>query len=488
MTRPWLLLSFFLCLGNLLLAQQMEWSNMERFRHRTSYNRIIGSNDYGYYVLRGRGYQLRTRVIIERYRESMGLDFSKKLPTQRGVALINAFVTPSGLILWKSRFNYDSEKLELFVEYLDEEAEKKGPPMTLAIAAPRSYNDDGDFYVTENENKSHFVVLFSEKAPKGKSYLNVQVYNRQLERISSRREVMDYEEKEFQIEQVLIDSAGNAFVLTSGINNEWERGTPERVGNHLHVLNNQNVWYDYYLNFSDTYVNGPIMALDDINHRLSVCALYSHSARSLSAGTMDFVISRQDYSLIHHDLVPFTRDFVSQIAGERVATEGGELQNFVLRNMVFRSDGGYIVFGEEFSVSQESNTYYVNGIAQVSSRSVYIYGKIFMLAIDSKGVQEWSKVISKGQSSVNDYGYYSSFTIFKKKDRIHILFNDKLKGDGGALNYTLKNDESLEQELLFGNQSSFISIVPTESRQLDANTILIPTSKDRKFAFVKITF
>ncbi len=488
MMRPWLLLSILLGLGNILLAQQTEWSNMERFRNRTSYNRIIGSNDYGYYVLRGRGYQLRSRVIIERYRESMGLDFSKKLPNKRGVALVNAFVLPNGLAMWKSRFNYNSEKLELFVEILDPEAEKKGPEIPVTIAAPKNFNDDGDFYVTENENQTHFVVLFTEKAPKGKSYLNVQVYNRRFERITSRREVMDYEENEFQIEQVLVDSLGNAFVLTSGINSEWNRSTPERIGVHLHVLNNANVWYDYYLNFSDTYLNGPIMALDDVNHRVTVCALYSFKSRKLSAGTMDFVISRMDYSLIHHDLVPFTRDFVHDIAGERVADEGGELQDFILRDMVLRSDGGYVLFGEEFTVSQESNTYYVNGIAQVSSRSVYIYGKIFVLAIDAKGIQEWAKVISKGQSSVNDYGYYSSFTIFKKKDSIHILFNDKIKGDGGVLNYTLKNDNTLEQELLFGNQSSFISIVPTESRQLDANTLLIPTSKDRKFAFVKISF
>lgn len=487
MMQRWLLLSLLLCLGNVLMAQQTEWSNLERFRNRTSYNRIIGSNDYGYYVLRGRGYQLRSKVIIERYRESMGQDFSKKLPNQRGVSLVNAFVMPTGLALWKSRFNYDSEKLELFVEMLDPEAEKQGPPFVVAIATPRSYNDDGDFYVTENVSQTHYVVLFSEKAPMGKSYLNVVVFNRQFERISSRREAMDYEEREFQIEQVLVDSVGTAFILTSGINKEMERNTPERVGLHLHVLNNQSVWYDYYLNFSDTYLNGPVMALDDINHRLSVCALYSFKSRNLSAGTMDFVISRKDYSLIHHDLVPFTREFVRDIAGERVAEEGGELQDFNIRKMVFRSDGGYILFGEEFSISQQSYTYYVNGIAQVSSRSVYTYGKIFVLSIDAKGVQDWSKVISKGQSSVNDYGYYSSFTIFKKKDRIHILFNDKLKGNGG-LNYTLRNDNTLEEVLLFGNQSAFISIVPTESRQMDANTMLIPTSKDRKFAFVKIIF
>lgn len=488
MMRRFLLFYLACFLSNIVPAQQVEWSNMERFRNRTSYNRIIGSNEHGYYVLRGKSFQLRSKVIIERYRETMGMDFSKKLPNQRGVALIDAFVISDGLVLWKSRFNYDSEKLELFVEALDPDAEKKGPELIVAIAQPRNYNDDGDFYVKENKAKTHYVVLFTEKAPKGKSYLNVQVYNRRFERISARREAMDYEEKEFQIEQVLVDTLGNAFVLTSGINPEWDRGTPERVGVHLFGLSNMGVWYDYYLNFADTYLNSPIMAFDELNHRLIVGALYSFKSRNLSAGTMDFVINRQDYSLIHHDLVPFGHDFIHDIAGERVAEEGGELQDFIIRDMLVRSDGGYILFGEEFSISQQSYTYYVNGIAQVSSRSVYTYGKIFVLSVDSKGANEWAKVISKGQSSVNDYGYYSSFAICKKKDQIHILFNDKLKGNGGVLNYTLNNDNTLEEEMLFGNQSAYISIVPTESRQLDANTLLIPTSKDRKFAFVKITF
>jgi|GEM_PF-2509034 len=488
MMRRWLFLSLVLCLGTMLFAQQMEWSNMERFRNKTNYNRIIGSNEYGYYVIRGRNFQLRNKVIIERYRESMGMDFSKKLPNQRGTTLVDAFVSPTGLFLWKSRFNNNTEKLELFVEVLDADAETLGPEFLLSIAAPRSYNDEGDFYVAENTKKTHFIVLYSEKAPGGKSYLNVQVYNRKLERISSRREALDYQDREFQIDQVLVDTVGNAYILTSGINEEWDRGTPERVGVHLHVLTNLSVWYDYYLNFHDTYLNGPVMALDDINNRLTVCALYSFKSRSLSAGTLDFVISRENYAMIHHDLVPYTHNFVRDIAGERVAEEGGELQDFVIRDMVFRSDGGYILFGEEFSISQQSYTYYVNGIAQVSSRSIYIYGKIFVLSVDAKGASEWAKVISKGQSSVNDYGYYSSFTICKKKDRIHILFNDKLKGIGGVLNYTLHNDDTLQEEVLFGNQGSFISIVPSESRQLDANTLLIPTSKDRKFAFVKITF
>lgn len=469
-------------------AQVIEWSSMERFRNKTAYNRVIGSNEYGYYVLRSKGYDIRHNVIIERYRESLGMDFSKKLPDMRGTELVNAFVTEIGIVLWKSRYNRQTEKLELFIEHLDAEGEPTGRPIPLLIAQPRNYSDDGDFSVTENQAGTHYVVTFSEMAPEGKSYLNVQVFDRRLERISSRRQILDFEGKEFEIDQVIVDTSGQAFLLVSGVNPDMKKGTPERIGVHLFAMTRHSDWFDFYLNFEDTYIHSPIMVLDDSNDRVVVSGLYSLLSRSMSKGTLEFTIRRSDFQLLRHSFVPFSTEFVRDIGGPRAVENEEELHDFVLRYMVVRSDGGYILFGEEFSIAQQSYTYYVNGIAQVSSRSVYNYGKIFLLSISTTEGPEWSKVISKGQSTVNDFGYYSSFTICKRKDRIHILFNDKLKGDGGVLNYTLYTNQILEEEMLFGNQGAFISIVPSESKQLDANTVLIPTSKDRKFAFLKLTF
>ncbi|HCS21085.1 MAG TPA: hypothetical protein DIW47_11095 [Bacteroidetes bacterium] len=488
MKQRLIFLLLFVGLSETALPQQVEWSSMERFRNKTAYNRVIGSNEHGYYVLRSKGYDIRHNVIIERYRESLGMDFSKKLPDMRGTELVNAFVTEIGIVLWKSRYNRQTEKLELFIEHLDTEGEPTGRPIPLLIAQPRNYSDDGDFSVTENQAGTHYVVTYSEMAPEGKSYLNVQVFDRRLERVSSRRQILEFEGKDFEINQILVDSLGQVFLLVSGVNPDMKKGTPERIGIHLFAMNTHSDWFDFYLNFEDTYIHSPIMVLDDSNDRVLVSGLYSLLNRKQCKGTLEFAIRRPDFQLLRHTFIPFSSEFVRDIGGPRAAEKEEELQDFVIRYMVVRSDGGYLLFGEEFSIAQQSYTYYVNGIAQVSSRSVYNYGKIFLLSYGPTQGLEWSKVISKGQSSVNDFGYYSSFTICRRKDRIHILFNDKLKGNGGVLNYTLYTDQVLEEEMLFGNQGAFISIVPSESKQLDANTVLIPTSKDRKFAFLKLTF
>lgn len=472
----------------ILPAQQFEWSNLERFRNKTAYNKIIGSNQFGYYMIRSRDFDLRNRVIIERYRESLGKDFSKKLHQKRGVDLVNAFVSDLGINLWKSSYNNDIGRLELFVELLDEDAEALGQPIRITSAVPKNYSDDGDFVVLSNNYGTHFLVMFSELAPKGKTYLNVQVYDHRFEMISSRREEMGFEGQEFEIDKAIVDTTGNAFVLVSGVNPDHRKATPERVGVHLFSLTNRGDWFDFYLNEAETFLHSPIMELDDVNNRLVVSGLYSYESRDFSKGILDFSLDRHSFRIEHHEFVPFNTEFIKGIAGERAAQDGAELRDFVIRYMVTRSDGGFMVFGEEFSIAEQSYTYYANGIAQVSSRSVYNYGKIFVMSNNRDAQNDWIKIINKGQSSVNDFGYYSSFTIYKKKDRIHILFNDKLRGNGGVINYMLFNDDTLEEDLLFGNQGSFISIVPGETKQLDANTLLIPTSKDRKFALVKVIF
>ncbi len=471
-----------------LQAQQVEWSNLERFRNKTAYNRVIGANQYGYYVLRSRNYDLKTKTIIERYRASLGLDFSKKVPNMRGHQLINAFAESSGIMLWKSRYNNDRQRIELVVENLNAEAEPVDGHRILCDAMPKNFSDDGDFVVHSNQRQSHFVVLNTEQAPKGQSYLNVRVFDRELNPVCSTRQVMEFENRQFDLEQVVVDSAGNAFILISGVNGEMRKGSPERIGVHLFALANDASWFDFYLNFDDTYIHSPVMSLDEINGKLIVSGLYSLNGLNTAKGVLDFGLQTQGFKLLYHNFIPWTYDFVSDVAGEKAAQEEEELVDFVVRDIVARSDGGYILFGEEFSISQQSYTYYVNGIAQVSSRSVYNYGKIFLVSIGPNGALEWTRIISKGQSSVNDYGYYSSFTLCKRKDRIHILFNDKLKGNGGVLHFVLHNDGSLDEGTLFGNQSAFISIVPSEAAQLDARTLLIPTSKDRKFAFVKLVF
>lgn len=482
------LCALLLYLGNQVRAQDVEWSSLEKFRNKTAYNRIIGSNESGFYVLRSRSYDINSKVIIERYRESMGLDFSKRLPDMRGMELIDAFVKGERVLVFKSRFNAQNERLELIVSQLDENANALGTPNTLLSIYPRSYTDEGDFEVFTNVSRSHFLVVYTEPAPQRKLNLNMVIFNHRFEKVSEKKVPIEFENDDYRVDQTLIDSSGNAYALVSGLNAQVRKGEPSRVSVYLYALGIQGDFQSHLLNSDNHYVHSPILSKDEVNNRLMVSGLFSYKSLGSSKGILSLTISDKNMTELSRSFIPFNQEFIRDIAGEKAAENFDELLDLDIRYMVSRTDGGFLLFAEEFSVVQQSYTYYVNGIAQVSNRSVYNYGKICVLSYGPDGKMEWSKIISKGQSSVNDFGYYSSFVICKKRDRIHVLFNDKLKGSGGARNYIIHHDDSIEESSLFGFQGGNISIVPSESMQIDGNTMLIPITKDRKFAFVKILF
>jgi hypothetical protein len=95
-------------------------------------------------------------------------------------------------------------------------------------------------------------------------------------------------------------------------------------------------------------------------------------------------------------------------------------------------------------------------------------------------------VINKSQTSSQDLGYYSSIFVVPLKNSINIFYNDEFRGNSEITQYTLDNNGKLTSKLLFKNQSSSIAVVPREAMQLDAATVLFPTAKDRKFAFLKL--
>jgi hypothetical protein len=177
---------------------------------------------------------------------------------------------------------------------------------------------------------------------------------------------------------------------------------------------------------------------------------------------------------------------VADVLGRQAAQNGEELRDFYIRKIVPRSDGGYMLLAEEFYTSTQTYTFTVNGMMQMGTRDLYNYGKVGVLSVSKFGEIEWGKVINKNQTSSLDLGYYSSIFVVALKNSINIFYNDEFRGNSEITQYTIDNKGKLTSKLLFKNQSSSIAVVPREAMQLDAATVLFPTAKDRKFAFLKL--
>ena len=123
------IIPFLLLLAALPLHGQdegAEWSNSEKFRNRTAYNKILGQNTTGIYVLRSKSRFFSRRVYVQLYKASMGLVYNKLLPGVKKYTFENAFVTPEGLIVFKSRYNRKTATIDLYHQTYNAEAEPGG--------------------------------------------------------------------------------------------------------------------------------------------------------------------------------------------------------------------------------------------------------------------------------------------------------------------------------------------------------------------------
>lgn len=483
-----LLFAFFATLGQ-YNSQSFEWSNLQRYRNAAAYNRWIGQNDDGYYVLRSRYPEISGKIIIERYRQNMGLDYSKKLPGLKGSNFISCQVRPHYLQLWKTQYNPNNGKVEVKVQLLDNEAEPISEPTVVATTHPKAFGYKAEFYVQSDLHKLFSALVYTEAVQKQKTALVIQVMDTSLTIKQSARFTLPFDDEQFEIRQILLDTNGHCFILINGIDKQFEKNSPEYVGSYLYSLSpDRDSVGQFYLNFEDTYLHHPIMSIDRLNHRLQVSGYYSLKSISQSKGLLDFVLELPNDKIIRHEFIPFTIDFAAELIGEKGAQAGNEPENLVVRNLIMRSDGGYLLIGEEFYVTQQSYTYYINGMPQVSSRNVYNFGKILVFSVSPFGHLESNQSIQKIQSSGNDFGHYSSFAVHKKSDQLLIIYNDKLRSPGDVMLYQIQANGKINVKPMFRNQNSYVTLVPLEAKQIDGNTLLIPSSKDRKFAFLKITF
>ena len=89
---------------------------------------------------------------------------------------------------------------------------------------------------------------------------------------------------------------------------------------------------------------------------------------------------------------------------------------------------------------------------------------------------------------MNDGGYYSSFVTTLSNDKIGIIYNVDVVNEGDVMLATIGTDGEVESKVLVKSMSYFVTIMPPESRQVSARSIIIPTSKDRRFCLMRLNF
>jgi hypothetical protein len=163
------------------------------------------------------------------------------------------------------------------------------------------------------------------------------------------------------------------------------------------------------------------------------------------------------------------------------------LDNFYIRKIIPRSDGGIMVAAEKYTRVEQRYNYYLNNMPMEGVRVIYNYDDVDLWSVNSDGSIHFTDVVRKKQSAVGEIGN-AGVAIIPTQDFVHILYNSDLDRDGNVMLHSINYQGRAEEKVLIKNTSFNISLVPSEFRQVSANSMVASTIRDKLFTLVRIKF
>jgi hypothetical protein len=245
------------------------------------------------------------------------------------------------------------------------------------------------------------------------------------------------------------------------------------------------------------------------NQNLVCAGFYSNEGTTSIKGSYFLTLDGETKTVKHQSFKDFGADFLTENLTERKAErtkakiENGknvELYQFDLDNLTLRDDGGAVLIGEQFYIRRVT---YTNG-RTTTTRTIYYYNNIIVVNINPQGDIVWAHQIKKSQQTVDDGGFYSSYTMAVVKDKLYFIFNDNTRnltaknGRLYAMNTASKealvvlvemDSEGRQTKMpLFLSSDAEVIIRPKVCEQIADNQLVVFGQRRRNHRFARITF
>jgi hypothetical protein len=469
-----------------LNAQQIEWSNQQRIKSKANYTHIIGQNGAGIYTIKSRNNDFSRDLYIEKFKLNLSHEDEKPFWQPGTSSLEKIIVNESGLQSFASVKS--GSNIEIVTWTIDNSLNVLGQPTMLLQEQSSSMEDRAGLSVIHNQDRSAMAIIyFTKHNDKNTTVLNLAMFGKQNQFIYKKQFPIRYSIAEFSIRDVVLDANKNVFMLFDfPRTKDGRRKREERNFLVYAYLDDEKEMLEYEPIADSLIITDAQLAYNPVKGTMCVAGFYRNLDATTLAGTFQYAIDIETRKVAHKSVEVFSSQFVARMNAISLSTNG--LNDLYVRRVVPRSDGGCMIAGERFYETRQSYTYYVNGFPQVSYRVVYNYDEIVLINKNNQGVTQQAEVIKKKQSSMNDGGYFSSFVMVNTNDRIAFIYNADVSAEGDIMITSVSPAGEVDTRILVKSLSFYVSLMPSESRQISYNTILASTLKDKKYALMRIVF
>ncbi|MFC4263452.1 hypothetical protein ACFOWM_11210 [Ferruginibacter yonginensis] len=496
-----------MCSSAVVKAQNITYSEIEKADGRNLNFEILGNFSGNYLVYKN----LNKRQDITIYnndmtiKDNIKLDFiSDKTNNIDFVTYPNAFI-----MVWQF------QKGNVFyckAAKMDGNGQLIGTVQDLDTTKLGFFSNSVYYHFTWSEDKKK-LLLYKTQNKNDDFNLTTKVYNDQLILLDSSRKLLSYNNRREDFGELQIDNAGN--IIFFKVKENAREEYINTLALHFKKLYNDTL-FTTAIPLDDRLIQEPNIKIDNLNaHYVINTFLYKKNNGNVE-GLFTAVINQSNFTIENKAINIFDDSVRSKLSGK--PDWRSAFDDFQLRNIILRKDGGFIAITEEyyrrrrFGSGFDDRYYYRNPYNQFyaspsdyylynrgyygyyrpyndgSNRDIiYNYNDVINFSFNKNLQMQWNSIINKTTSDVETDNFLSFanmnagaeiyFLFLQKDNNRQILSCQALQADGTIIRYaTLKSRE---------NGYNFM---PRLARQTGYRQMIVPCTVRNNIAFAKIDF
>lgn len=462
------------------ISQQVVISNLPRPSGTMNNNRVIGDNAGGIYVLRFRDIDIKRHISLDRYSHNLDFLEEQTIAFRKKQKLIRIFTTDSGLVY----LQHTGPEKAIDVQAVFYDFSVKTPPQIIKLGGNFRCETEDGILADYSQNREWCSVWIEEAGENGNQRIRNIIYNIVEKRIYTSVQNFQFNHREMYIVQTAVSNSGVATCIVEFQDDSKRKSDPASRQYFACVFSSSQSPEPFALSPGRFFVSGMELVSNEFSGYFSFCGFYDFKNADAAHG-----IFRIDYNLFGLQqpiMTPINRKTVAELIGSAEEEAGKEPEHLYVRKLIPRSDGGMLLVAENFQISQQLETFFLNGIPQTSSKNVYNYNDVIFLALDSTGKNEWNHLLHKRQSSFASSNQYNGIATFVGDSSVHLVYNDNITQNNRVLYVTLNRSGKVFQKVLFNSDNAYTAVVPAEGKQTGFNRFVLPLITEKQTYLLKI--
>jgi hypothetical protein len=391
---------------------------------------------------------------------------------------------------------------------IDGQGKAVGEPLEMDTTHINFWASNRVYNLINSDDKTKISVFKLNTKSEKVHYLTTCVFDRDMKLINKHRMAIPMPNRYDYLTEFTIDNSGDIAFLraSSATQGEDEINKAQLLYKPLGV----EALSEFDLELKEMYLDDLKIRSDNTNGRFLITSFYSKTRRGNLEGMFSYLWDKNSKTGVTNSKIAFADDFRADAKGSNNGNKTA-FNDYYLRNIVMRQDGGYIITAESIYTTTRGggplNRYdYIYGSPFVGNyapigTNPYLYpwyrtrsfgqqtryyaDNVIVLSFNDKGVMEWSNVIRKSQyddGSDNFLGYNMSNT----GSELHFLFNQQEKRTLMLSDQSIEPSGQITRRPTLRNLDKGFDFMPRYGKQVGAKTIIFPCQYRNYICFAKV--